>query len=512
MAVAEAYIGGSRRRKPTRGWRHSHGDADTDILPDLPTLRERSRDLVRNTPIATGAINTKVTNIVGGGLRLQCRVDRDFLGMDEDEADEWERNTQREFSLWASSQECSITRDANLYEMQDLVFRSTLENGDVFVLMPLVERQRIPYRLALNLIEADRVCNESNAADKPNLAGGIERDERGTPTIVHILNGHPGNPYSSQSTWKKVRMFGARTGRRNVLHIYRKLRIGQSRGVPDLAPVIEALKQLSDYTEAEIQAAVVSGLLTVFVKSDGGINPLEVGSAEGISSAESDEVKLGSGAIIDLADNESIETVNPSRPNTAYDPFVMSVLRQIGVALELPFELLIMHFTASYSASRAALELAWKFFRSRREFLIGKFCMPVYEEWMTEAVELGRIAAPGFLDGDPAVRAAYLGCSWTGPAKGHIQPLQEIKAEVEAYALGTKTLDRITAEATGEDWESVHRQRTKELRMIRRDQADVGSPASASSDEEPDDPDEMDEPEQDDEGTDTDEQREEDQE
>ena len=42
--------------------------SDQVTLPDLPALRERSRDLIRNAPLATGAINTVVvTNVVGTG-------------------------------------------------------------------------------------------------------------------------------------------------------------------------------------------------------------------------------------------------------------------------------------------------------------------------------------------------------------------------------------------------------------------------------------------------------------
>lgn len=43
-------------------------------------------------------------------------------------------------------------------------------------------------------------------------------------------------------------------------------RAGQRRGVPMLAPVLEALKQLGHYTDAEITAAVLSAMFTVFVK------------------------------------------------------------------------------------------------------------------------------------------------------------------------------------------------------------------------------------------------------
>ncbi|WP_162803227.1 phage portal protein [Salmonella enterica] len=75
----------------------------------------------------------------------------------------------------------------------------------------------------------------------------------------------------------------------------------------------------------------------------------------------------------------------------------MAICRQIGAALELPYELLVKHFTASYSASRAALLEARKMFRMRREWMVLSFCQPIYEEWLSEAVAKGRVIAPGFL-------------------------------------------------------------------------------------------------------------------
>jgi hypothetical protein len=50
-----------------------------------------------------------------------------------------------------------------------------------------------------------------------------------------------------------------------------------------------------------------------------------------------------------------IDTANPGRPNAQFDPFVTAIVRQIGVALELPYEILIKHFTSTYSAARAAI-------------------------------------------------------------------------------------------------------------------------------------------------------------
>jgi capsid protein len=64
------------------------------------------------------------------------------------------------------------------------------------------------------------------------------------------------------------------------------------------------------------------------------------------------------------------------------------------------------------------LELAWRFFTAKREWLAQYFCQPIYESWLIEAVSSGRIQAPGFIDGDPAIRAAYSGTHWIGAAPG----------------------------------------------------------------------------------------------
>ena len=54
--------------------------------------------------------------------------------------------------------------------------------------------------------------------------------------------------------WTRVEARGELTGRRNIVHVITRERAGQLRGVPVLAPVLEALKQLGRYTEAEITA------------------------------------------------------------------------------------------------------------------------------------------------------------------------------------------------------------------------------------------------------------------
>src|SRR5205807_8949500 len=118
-------------------------------------------------------------------------------------------------------------------------------------------------------------------------------------------------------------------------------RPGHVRGLPYLMPVMESLKQLADYTDGELRAALISSLFTVFVKSEQGsfLEPDSTGAA-GITTAQTgDQMQLGSGAIVEMAPGDSIETANPGRPNAQFDPFVLAVLRQVRVALELPCEM-----------------------------------------------------------------------------------------------------------------------------------------------------------------------------
>lgn len=467
-AMLGGYVGTSRSDRALSGWRTVTGSPDYDILSDLQLLRDRSRWLSRNAPLGAGAINTTVTNVVGGGLKLQCRIDRTFLNMSDNQADEWESLVEREFAVFAKH--CDVERTLCFGSLQELALRAVLESGDVFVVLPHVVQPQSPYGLSIQLIEADRITNPDNKPDSKEQAAGVERDQYGAPMAYHIQETHPGEVYAMGASrkWTRVPIYGEVSGRRNILHLFRKLRPGQVRGVPFLAPVIRELKQISRYTDAELMAAVISGMLTVFVKSEGGgespLAPMSPTDETGAASGDAD-IKLGNGAVVGLAPGEDVTTVNPQRPNSNFDPFFDAIVKQVGLTLEIPKEVLVKNFTASYSAARAALLEAWKFFMGRRMWLAEAFCQPIYEAWLEEAIANDRIPAPGYLS-DPVIREAYCRADWIGPAKGMINEKDEVEAAVLRIENRLSTLDRETAELTGGDWESNLRQQQKEQRML----------------------------------------------
>lgn len=470
------YEGARLNRRQTYFWKLRNNSANADTVFDLPTLRDRSRDLVRNEPIAAGAIGTVCMNVVGPGLQLQSMVEPDALEMDEDKATEWQAKVETEFRLWCESPECDITRTQNFYGLQNLAFRSALESGDVLAILPMapkasVTNLRTPYALRIQLIESDRLCNPYFRINTEIFCGGVEMDDNGAPVAYHILRKHPGAIDRMQMLkWDRYPAFGTKTKRRNVIHLYDKTRPGQTRGIPYLAPVTETLKQLGRYAEAEVMAAVVAAMFTVFVeteRSEGFSTASNVPGAPGEmgSAAGGEEMRLNSGAVVELNPGEKITTANPQRPNQAFEGFVEAMARQVGMALGLPFEVLMKHFTASYSASRAALLDAWRFFRVRRNWLAETFCQPVFEAWMDEAVANGRIEAPGYFD-DPALRQAYLAANWLGDSPIQIDPVKEVAAAEKRLGLNLSSLARETAELNGGVWTDNVRQIAKERKAL----------------------------------------------
>ena len=432
-----------------------------------------------SAPVAAAALKRQRTNIVGAGLRLKSNIDRETLGLTQEQAEEWQRRVQTEFDLWAQRKHsCDATGVNNFYGMQQLVCLSWPMSGDVFALVKRVAPTPLmPYSLRLHILEADRVRTPTGAtaacgsvvnslssgmttgktATGNYIYDGVEVDRNGAIVAYHIANTYPYQFDGEETKFVRVDAYGKETGLPNVLHIMDAERPEQYRGVPYLAPVIEPLLQLRRYTEAEITAAVVQSFFTAFIITDKdgeSAIPNEVGGyGEQEASRDPNEYEMGAGTMNFLEPGEDVKFGAPTHPNTGFDKFTRALYEQIGACLEEPADLLMMSFNASYSASRAALLEAWKAFRMRREWLADDFCRPVFELWLTEAVALGRISAPGFLT-DPIIRQAYLRSEWIGPSQGQLDPVKEVQAATMAIASGLSTGEAEATKLNGSDFRS----------------------------------------------------------
>jgi lambda family phage portal protein len=437
-----------------------------------------------SSSIAASAIRTNRTNVVGTGLRLQSRIKAGLLGLDSEQATDWQQKTETEWDLWASDKRsCDATGVNDFYGLQQLTLISWLTSGDTFALVRQFKTDLFhPYALRLHVIEADRISTPQGMTtvvpsatigknpdnDNP-IFDGVEVDkDTGQIVAYHIANQHPYTLTGDLIKWVRVEAYGANTGLANVLHVMDSERPEQYRGVTYLAQVIEPILQLNRYSESEMTAAIIDSFFTAFVKTEGDPSVVPYGSnmPEGYEADDEEtEYSLGPGNINVMKPGESIDFADPKRPNAGFEGFASVIEEMIGAGIEVPAEILMKKFNASYSASRGALLEAWKVFKTRRTWLVSDLCRPAYEIWLTEAVARGRISAPGFFS-DPVMHAAWLACEWTGPDSGQIDPLKEVQAEVLAIAHALSTHEQSTIRLNGGQWGNNVKQLTAENKQL----------------------------------------------
>ena len=237
-----------------------------------------------------------------------------------------------------------------------------------------------------------------------------------------------------------------------------------------LAPVLETIKQIGRYTDAEITAAVISSYFTVFVQSQEASDARPFGEMlppdKLLDAQDKGSIEIGPGFVADLNPGETVQFADPKHPNSGYDKFTDALIKQIGAALEIPQEVMFKLFSSSYSAARGALNEFWRTCNMEREWFASDFCQAVYEEWFAEAVSRGRIQAPGFF-ADPAIKKAYTGCTWNGPARTNLNPVQEVDAAIKRVDAGFSTAEQETAQMTGGDYRQNIRQRITEAKQKR---------------------------------------------
>ncbi len=476
-----SHMGASVRNRDVASWLPGYGSADADTLPDLPLLMSRTRDLNRNHGIASSIQQTHADNVIGTGLRLIPTPDYRALGKTKEWANEWSRIAASVWRSHADTVQIDAAGTSNFAGLCTLAFRGAMGNGDGLALPLWIPRQGSRFSTRIQMIESDRLSNPLGQPDTEKLRGGIEIDGYGYPQAYWIRKQHPGDIMLSWINpnlwdWERVPAETA-WGRKRVLHLHDKDRTGQTRGKPILSPILTQFKMLDHYQRTELQAAIVNAMIAAFIQTPlDSASLVEMLGGDASSQAYKDFLAnrgenvapLKGGAIVPLQPGDTLAPFLPGRPNAAFGPFTENILRHIGTAVGLPYELLLKDFSkTNYSSARAALLEAWRFFNGRRKWIADYFATPIYELVLEEAINAGMIEAPDFYEN----RWAYCGCRWIGPGRGWVDPVKEATAaqlRIDGYV---STLERECAEQ-GLDWEEVLEQRAveqarmEELRLV----------------------------------------------
>ncbi len=491
LQALSTYSGQTTKRSMV-GFNPRVDDPNTNTNRTLPDLRGKSRELVNTSSIGKSVIDVKSINIVGSGLHVESRIEHDILGISKEKAQEKQNLIERRFALWAKGNEVDMMQSDNFYSMQSKVFRAMLIDGDVLSLLYILSHdKRRPNQLnplTIQNVGAHQLCNPQNRQDTETMIGGIDIDSHGAPKAYNIVS--PSNKSLSfdgamYGKWSKISKYGSKSGRLNVIHFKNpESRIGQYRGIPCLAPVIDLIYDLTKYQKSELTATVISSFFTVFVKTASGdaerspiaqfkapTDPqdslLVNGSvASEATEADSNQYQFGEGMINHLAEGEDITTATPNRPNTAFEAFVQAMLTEIGMGIGVPYEMLVKKHQSSYSASRAAFLDAWQAFSQSREWIATQWCQPVYESWLELEVVNGDIELPGFLE-NPMFRKAWSAATWHGDARGVLDPVKSVKRSIMLIDNHLSTREREARMHTGGDWDQIVTRDAYEQKKIR---------------------------------------------
>jgi len=456
VGVAFSGYPGAKKDTPYSTWIPGGGSADEDVLGDLHALRERSRDLVRSDPHAAGIVDCWVSNIVGHGITPQSRIDRDLLGLTEEQAQEFQRTAERIYRYWGRT--ADVTGRLSIVELQALLMRSLFENGDVFAIPRVDETRKIS--LAYQVIEADRVTTPSQKFNDKSVREGIVVGPSGEHTGYYVKKTHPGDTKSGGWKTDDFALIGStdEAGRRRILHLYRTLRPDQTRGIPFLAPALLLFYDLQQYFRAELIGAKVAACYSVFVVSKDPYGAAAAAASTARDKAGRPVEFLTPGQVRYLEQGEEIQGFQPNRPNTAFSDFVMRILRAIGAQVSMPYELVSQDFSqTTYTSGRMALTEVRRNFRAWQAWFAAKFLQPTWDRVIEEAVLLGELDAPKWEE----FRDAYTQVTWVGPGWQWVDPSKEVSATVEAIEKNLTTLADECA-TRGADWQEVLIQRARE--------------------------------------------------
>lgn len=493
---AGGYTGASRTHQDLAAWvprRHSAASSLPALDRDL--LNARIHDQARNDGWASAGIDRLVDNIVGGGWRLNVKLNSRALKLSDAQATDLAGEIESAFEDYANDSDCWC--DAGMRNtfggLLALAYRHRGMDGESLAVIQYLDRGG-PWATALQIVDPDRLEQPDWSPETPNFRQGIELGPNGEPVAYHIRVMHPADAFGVNTSFalgplqfERVPRF--KSGRRVVLHAFEAHRAGQVRGISQLAAIVKKLRMLGRYDEAELQAAVLNAVMAAFVTSPFDHAELAEAMAGGAQNPLNDYVsgrlgywndappiRMPGVAVNFMYPGEDVKFPKPSHPHAASDVFVRGALRNVASAIGLSYEQLSADWgEVNYSSARAALIEIWRGFTARAAHFCAGFVQPWYVRWFEEAVARGRIVLPA---GSPSFRqakTAWTGALWRMPGRGWVDPLKEAEAAGERIRLGISSLEREAAEQ-GLDWEETLAQKARELARARELEREHGLP------------------------------------
>jgi lambda family phage portal protein len=256
---------------------------------------------------------------------------------------------------------------------------------------------------------------------------GIEYNSTGQRVAYWLHKEHPGDRAPIMKGFDSFRVPAS-----DILHIYEKLRPGQSRGVPIFAPSMITQNDLDEYEEATLVRKASEACITAFVESD------DDGSALGTVSTESGTNRkieeLAPGTIEYLGLGERVTFNNPPA-STGYADYVNTRLHAIAAGIGVTYEQMTGDLSqVNYSSIRAG---TLDFRREVEQFqwltFIPMFCRQVMKKWL----QVASVSNGSRRD---------IQVFWTTPKWDWVDPVKDVQGEENELRLNLKSWSKTVRE------------------------------------------------------------------
>jgi len=457
-----AYDGASLDR-PQGGWRPVTGRAPEEIdKPERQLLIDRGRDLERNSDIIVSALGAILRNSIGSqGIIPQAHVMK--AGGQEDE----KKNDAIEelWREWIRPGNCDIVGCSSFAELQGLVLRRRIVDGEVFIRKIWLKGEKFPLRL--QILETDQLDTmvTENAGHK--VYQGIEVDEFLKP-VAYWFRPDP----------MDLAKDPVRVDAQEVIHLYDRRRAAQIHGVSELAPIMQRVKDAKEFIDAELMAARIAACFAIFIRkaSPGGfVGRMDAGS-DGKPVQE-----IVPGMIQYLGIGEDVVEAKPDHPQATAKEFLSLQQRLAGAGMGTSYEVSSRDMSqVNYSSARQGHLEDRKTFATFQRYMVEHFCRPIWEAFVESIVLAGLLKVSDFY----GKRERYVSARWITPGWEWVDPLKEVRASSEALQIGATTLEEVCG-SKGLDWQEVLRQRAREQKYAEELGVKLGElpPQELSADE-----------------------------
>jgi len=458
---------GAEANRLTNHKRPKNQAADQELMGPFgaDALRAWARALVRDNAYAWNVVDTIVSNVVGDGITAQSVYETDE-GEDVEDVNDYR---DKIFTEWCEV--ADINGELTFAEIQILALREMAEAGEVLIRKISTPNKTYkgitrPVPFALELIEADRLSLERDTfttrVNKENgnrVIRGVELDDKGKPVAYWIYPEHPNSPYTVHN------QIPERINASEIIHLYRKDRVGQTRGVSWFAPVMSWMRDLGIYVDNEIQASAVASCFGVAIKTDTPLGSLMAPNGEDNTDHTGNSLEyLEPAMVVRLKPGESVESINPGRPNSASEPWINLMLRGICAGTGTNYEAIAKDFSkTSYSSSRSSKLEDRSRYKRTQNYIVHHLCLPVWDEFCNAAARAG-------LDMFPTStelledRRKVAPVEWQLPEQEWVDPMSEQQAAESSLKSFTNTAQNVLG-SRGLSYRSVYYQAAKERKL-----------------------------------------------